>query len=73
LQACFASPTLAAFREAAGAAYGGFHVIAVDEAQFFPGALRCVAVPAHRTAHATAGLPASCLVLLLFDRIQMAA
>jgi thymidine kinase len=28
-------PTLAAFRAAAGPAYAGFHVIAVDEAQFF--------------------------------------
>ncbi|KAI3431353.1 hypothetical protein D9Q98_004411 [Chlorella vulgaris] len=33
---CFASPSLAAFKEAAGAAYSGFQVIAVDEAQFFP-------------------------------------
>lgn len=33
---CFAAPTLRAFREAAGADYPSFHVIAVDEAQFFP-------------------------------------
>ncbi|PSC71863.1 Thymidine kinase [Micractinium conductrix] len=33
---CFAVPTLAAFKAAAGAAYAGFQVIAVDEAQFFP-------------------------------------
>lgn len=38
LQPCFAAPTLRAFREAAGADYPSFHVIAVDEAQFFPGA-----------------------------------
>ncbi|KAI7838599.1 hypothetical protein COHA_007607 [Chlorella ohadii] len=33
---CFAAPTLRAFREAAGADYASFQVIAVDEAQFFP-------------------------------------
>ncbi|EFN54017.1 hypothetical protein CHLNCDRAFT_25389 [Chlorella variabilis] len=33
---CFATPSLAAFKEAAGAAYDAFQVIAVDEAQFFP-------------------------------------
>lgn len=39
LQPCFAAPTLSAFREAAGADYRSFHVIAVDEAQFFPGTI----------------------------------
>ena len=37
VQPCFAAPTLAAFKAAAGVAYQGFQVIAVDEAQFFPG------------------------------------
>ena len=38
LQPCYAAPSLAAFKAAAGEAYRGFQVIAVDEAQFFPGA-----------------------------------
>lgn len=33
---CYAAPSLAAFKAAAGEAYRGFQVIAVDEAQFFP-------------------------------------
>ena len=40
LQPCYAAASLAAFRAAAGAtAYAAFQVIAVDEAQFFPGGL----------------------------------
>ncbi len=36
-QPCYAAPSLAAFKAAAGEAYARFQVIAVDEAQFFPG------------------------------------
>lgn len=35
-KSCFAVPSLAAFVEAAGPAYEGYQVVAVDEAQFFP-------------------------------------
>lgn len=33
---CFAVPSLSRFRQVVGEAYTGFHVIAIDEAQFFP-------------------------------------
>ena len=59
-QPCFAAPTLRAFREAAGADYASFQVIAVDEAQFFPGEILCAHVLSHFQAPCCSRAISSC-------------